>query len=174
MLGIRALHLTHPKCTHTAVNTHTHTPSTHTRSSAEQPFMLRRPGNSCGFGALFKGTSVVVLKVERALNIHSPHLQFLPARDSNSQPLGYESDSLTIRPRLPIVLCCIISLCFSCTDSDSVSGLSGRSSGACAELCSTQTLRQRGWTQHGLPAGSTVLPGGEAIQLFCCFNILSY
>ncbi len=69
---------------------------------------------------------------------------------------------------------CIISLCFSCTDSDSVSGLSGRSSGACAELCSTQTLRQRGWTQHGLPAGSTVLPGGEAIQLFCCFNILSY
>ncbi len=25
ILGIRALHLTHPKCTHTAVNTHTHT-----------------------------------------------------------------------------------------------------------------------------------------------------
>ncbi len=69
---------------------------------------------------------------------------------------------------------CILSLCFSCTDSDSVSGLSGRSSGVWAELCSTQTLRQRGRTQHGLPAGSTVLPGGEAIQLFCCFNILSY
>ncbi len=32
--------------------------------------------------------------------VHSlPHLQFLPARDSNSQPLDYESDSLTIRPR---------------------------------------------------------------------------
>ncbi len=27
------------------------------------------------------------------LYIHSPHLQFLPARDSNSQPLDYESDS---------------------------------------------------------------------------------
>ncbi len=27
-----------------------------------------------------------------------PHLQFLPARDSNSQPFDYESDSLTIRP----------------------------------------------------------------------------
>ncbi len=40
----------------------------------------------------------MVLRVERALNIHSPHLQFLPARDSNSQPLDYESDSLTIRP----------------------------------------------------------------------------
>ncbi len=100
ILGICALHLSHPKCTHTAVNTHTHTPWTHTRSSG-QPFMLRRPGSSWGFGALLKGTSVVVLRVERALYIHSPHLQFLPARDSNSQPLDYESDSLTIRPRLP-------------------------------------------------------------------------
>ncbi len=51
---------------------------THTRSSG-QPFMLRCPGSSWGFGALFKGTSVVVLRVERALYIHSPHLQFLPA-----------------------------------------------------------------------------------------------
>ncbi len=30
-----------------------------------------------------------------------PHLQFLPVRDSNSQPLDYESDSLTISSRLP-------------------------------------------------------------------------
>ncbi len=77
----------------------THTPWPHTRSSG-QPFMLRRPGSSWGFGALLKGTSVMVLKVERALYIHSPHLQFLPARDLNSQPFDYESDSLTIRPRL--------------------------------------------------------------------------
>ncbi len=101
VLGICALHLTHPKCTHTAVNTHT--PWTHTRSSG-QP-VLRRLGSSWGFGALLKGlTSVVVLKEERALYIHSPHLQFLPARDSNSHPLDYESDSLTIRPRLPLIL----------------------------------------------------------------------
>ncbi len=66
--------------------------------------MLRRPGSSWGFGALLKGTSVVVLKVERALYIHSPHLQFLPARDSNSQPFDYESNSLTIRPRLRFYL----------------------------------------------------------------------
>ncbi len=93
---------THPKCTHTAMNTHTHThtPWTHTRSSG-QPFMQRRPGSSCGFGVLLKGTSVVVLRVKRALYIHSPHLQFLPVRDSNSQPFDYKSDSLTIRPRLP-------------------------------------------------------------------------
>ncbi len=76
---------------------------TRTRSSG-QPFMLRRPGSSWGFGALLKGTSVVVLKEERVLYIHSPHLQFLPARDSNSQSFDYESDSLTIRPRLPIVI----------------------------------------------------------------------
>ncbi len=98
ILGICALHLTHPKCTQTAVNIHT--PWTHTRSSG-QPFMLRCPGSSWGFGVLLKGTSVVVLKEERALYIHSPHLQSLPARDSNSQPFDYESDSLTIRPRLP-------------------------------------------------------------------------
>ncbi len=42
----------------------------------------------------------MVLKVERALYIHSPHLQFLPDRDLNSQPLDYESGSLTIRPQL--------------------------------------------------------------------------
>ncbi len=88
-----------PSKVHTHSSEHTHTPWTHTRSSG-QPFMLRRPGSSWGFGALLKGTSVVVLSVERALYIHSPHLQFLPARDSNLQPLDYESDSLTIRPRL--------------------------------------------------------------------------
>ncbi len=66
----------HPECAHTrtAVHTRTHTPQTYTRSSG-QPFMLRRPGNSWGFGALLKGTSV---GVERVLDIHSLHLQFLP------------------------------------------------------------------------------------------------
>ncbi len=34
--------------------------------------------------------------------VHSlPPLQFLPARDSNLEPLGYEFDSLTIRPPIP-------------------------------------------------------------------------
>ncbi len=75
--------LIHPKCTYRAVNLHT--PWTHTRSSG-QPFLLQHPGSSWGFGALLKGTSVVVLRV---LYIHSPHLQFLPDRDSNSQPLDY-------------------------------------------------------------------------------------
>ncbi len=47
---------------------------------------------------------IVVLRMERALDIHSPHLQFLPAGDSNSQPFDYESDSLTIRPQLPPIM----------------------------------------------------------------------
>ncbi len=72
---------------------HTHTPGTHTQSS-EQPFYAAAPG------ALLKCTSVMVLKVERALDIHSPYLQFQPARDSNPQLSVYESDTLTIRPRL--------------------------------------------------------------------------
>ncbi len=34
--------------------------------------------------------------------VHSPRpRQFLPDRDSNSQPFDYESDSITIRPQLP-------------------------------------------------------------------------
>ncbi len=46
------------KCTHTAVNTNTHT---HTWSSGQPlmgaAFILWRPGSSWGFGALLKGTS---------------------------------------------------------------------------------------------------------------------
>ncbi len=100
ILGICALHLTHPKCTHTAVNTHT--PWKHTRSSG-QPFMLRRPGSSWGFDALLKGTSVVVLKVEESA-AHSLPPPTIPAGpETGTRNLwGYESDSLTIRPRLPI------------------------------------------------------------------------
>ncbi len=99
------------KCTHTAVNKHTHT-HTHTHKythtlwkhirSSGQPFMLW--GSSWGFSALLKGTSVMVLRVERVLDLHSPDLQFLPARDSNSQPFDYESDSLNIRSWLPPII----------------------------------------------------------------------
>ncbi len=54
---------TYRENTHThTVNTHTHTLWTHTRSSG-QLFMLWRPGSSWGYGALLRGTSVVVLRV---------------------------------------------------------------------------------------------------------------
>ncbi len=70
ILGICALRLTHTRA-HTLQWTHT--------LSSGQPFMLQHPGSIWGFSALLKGTSVVLLKVERALYIHSPHLQFLSA-----------------------------------------------------------------------------------------------
>ncbi len=92
-----------PSKVHTHSSEHTHTVNTHPEQWAA--IYAARPGSSWGFGALLKGTSVVVLRVERVLYIHSPHLQFLSARDSNSQPLDYESDSLTIRPRLPLMNC---------------------------------------------------------------------
>ncbi len=63
---------------HTAVNTDT--PWTHTQSSG-QPFMLRRPGSSWGFGVLLKSTSVVVLRVERA--VHSLPPPTIPAWPEN-------------------------------------------------------------------------------------------
>ncbi len=57
--------------TFTNPSAHTHSNEhTHTRSSG-QPFMLQCPGSSWGFGALLKGHLVMVLKVERALYIHS-------------------------------------------------------------------------------------------------------
>ncbi len=93
ILRIRALHLSHPKCTHTAVNTHT--PWTHTRSSG-QPLMLRRPGSSWGFGALSW-----YWRWRERCTFTPPTYNSCRTWDSNSQPLGYESDSLTIRPRLP-------------------------------------------------------------------------
>ncbi len=59
--------------THSSEHTHTHT---HTVSIV--------------ITHLLKGTSVGVLRVEKALYIHSPHLQSLPDRDSNSQPFDYD------------------------------------------------------------------------------------
>ncbi len=63
---------------HTQRWTHTHTPWTHTRSSG-QPFYAAAPGEQLGSGALLKGTSVVVLKVERVLYIHPPPPPTIPA-----------------------------------------------------------------------------------------------
>ncbi len=64
-----------PSKVHTYSSEHTHTVNTHKEQWAA--IYAAAPGEQ--FGALLKGlTSVVVLKVERALYIHSPHLQFLP------------------------------------------------------------------------------------------------
>ncbi len=59
--------------------------------------MLQRPGSSWGFGALLKDTSVVVLK-EDTPPTNNPCRTW----DSNPQPSAYKSDSLSIRPRVPL------------------------------------------------------------------------
>ncbi len=73
ILGIHALHL--PIQVHTQPWTHTpwtHTPWTHTRSSG-QPFMHAASGEQLEIWCLAQGHLVVVLRVERAQYIHSPH-----------------------------------------------------------------------------------------------------
>lgn len=79
--------------------------------------------------------------------------------------------------RVCIISCVSVSSVFfmHSFESEPLSGLSGHASWASAELCSTQTLCQRGQTQQGLPAGGTVLSGGKALWYFGCFknNILT-
>ncbi len=79
-----------PSKVHTHSSEHTHTVNTH----PEQWTVIyaAAPGSSWGFGALLKGTSVRVLRVEISL----PHRQSLLDRDLNSQPFDYESDSLPL------------------------------------------------------------------------------
>ncbi len=85
-------------------HTHTHTPWTHTRSSG-QPFYAAAPGEQLGVRCLAQGhLSRDIEGGESAVHSLPPPtstiLQFLPF--SNPQPLDYKSNSLTIRPRLPL------------------------------------------------------------------------
>ncbi len=59
------------------------------------------PGEQLGVRCLAQGNLSRGIEGEESAGYSLPHQQFLPARDSNPQPLDYESDSLTIRPRLP-------------------------------------------------------------------------
>ncbi len=86
------------KCTYIAVNTHTYV-NTHPEQWAD--IYATVPGELLGVWCLAQGHLVVVLKVERALYIHSPHRQSLPDRDSNLQPFDYESDSLPLGHDFP-------------------------------------------------------------------------
>ncbi len=75
ILRFCALHLTHPKCTHTAVNTHT--VNTHPEQWAA--ISAAAPGEQLGVLCLAQGhLSRGIEGGERALDIHSLHLQFLP------------------------------------------------------------------------------------------------
>ncbi|MCJ8728948.1 hypothetical protein PDJAM_G00010640, partial [Pangasius djambal] len=73
---------------------------THTRSS-EQPFLLRRPGSSWGFGALLKGlTSVVVLRVEESTghSLPPPTIPAGPETQTHNLQVHLRVTSPTLEP----------------------------------------------------------------------------
>ncbi len=82
------------KCAHT----HTHT---HTRSSG-QP-MLWRPGSSCGFGSCSRAPQSWYWRWRERWLYTPSTVNTCRTWDSNPQPSGYKSDSLSIRPRLPLI-----------------------------------------------------------------------
>ncbi len=92
---------THPS-TQTHSSEHTHTVNTHPEQWAAINAAV--PREQLRVRCLDQGHLAVVLKVERALYIHSPHLQSLLDRDSNSQPFDYESDSLPLGHDFPKLL----------------------------------------------------------------------
>ncbi len=55
ILGICALHLSHPKCTHTAVNTHTHTHIVNTHPEQWAAIYAAAPGEQLGVRCLAQG-----------------------------------------------------------------------------------------------------------------------
>ncbi len=94
ILRICALHLTHPKCTHTAVNTHT------ANTDPEQWAAICAAVSEEQLGVLLKDTSVVVLKLEESAGHSLPHLQFLPDLRLELATLGLRVRLSNIRPRL--------------------------------------------------------------------------
>ncbi len=62
-------------------------PQTHTQSSG-QTFLLQRPGSSLGFGALLKGTSVMLLRVEESA-VHSLPPTYNPCWNCRLEPVAF-------------------------------------------------------------------------------------
>ncbi len=87
---------------HTQQWTHTHTHREHTTGAVGSHLCCDARAAVGGSVPCSRAPQSWYWRWKRALYIHSPHLQFLLAWDSNPQPLGYESNFLTIRPRLPL------------------------------------------------------------------------
>ncbi len=72
-------------CIYPILHTHTHT---HTQQWAA--IYAAVPGEQLGVRCLAQGSHLSCGIEGGESAVHSPHLQFLPGRDSNLQPLGYE------------------------------------------------------------------------------------
>ncbi len=99
ILGICALHLTHPKCTHTAVNTHTH--RGHTPGAVGSHLCCGAWGAVGGSVSCSRAPQSWYWGWRERCTFTPPTYNSCRTWDSNSQPFDYESHSLTIRPRLP-------------------------------------------------------------------------
>uniref|UniRef100_A0A672QCH1 Coiled-coil domain containing 141 n=1 Tax=Sinocyclocheilus grahami TaxID=75366 RepID=A0A672QCH1_SINGR len=93
---------THPKCTHTAVNTHTHTVNTHPEQWAA--IYAAAPGEQLGVRCLAQGHLSHGIEGRRERCTFTPPT-YNPCRyeTRTHNLLGYESGSLTISPRLPLM-----------------------------------------------------------------------
>ncbi len=101
ILGICALHLTHPS-EHTQQWTHTHPEEWAANAAA--------PGEQLGVRCLAQGSHLKswYWGWRECWSFTPPTANSCRTWDSNTRPLGYKSDSLSIRPRLPqnwCVLC---------------------------------------------------------------------
>ncbi len=81
---------THPKCTHTVVNTH-----------PEQLAFSGARGRVGGSVPCSRASQSWYWRRRERCTFTPPTYNSCRTWDSNSQPLDYESNSLTIRPRLP-------------------------------------------------------------------------
>ncbi len=89
-----------PNKVHTHSSEHTHTVNTHPEQWAA--IYAAAPGEQLGVWCLAQGHLGRGIEGGESAGHSLPHRQSLPARDSNPQPFDYESDSLTIRPQLPL------------------------------------------------------------------------
>ncbi len=97
ILGICALHLTHPKCTHT------HTVNTHPEQWAV--IYAAAPGGAVGGSVpCSRAPQSWYWRRRECWTFTPPTYNSCRTWDSNLQPLDYESDSLTIRPQLKYLI----------------------------------------------------------------------
>ncbi len=94
-----------PSKVHTHSSEHTHTVDTHPEQWAA--IFVAAPGEQLGVRCLAQGhLSRGIEGGESAEHsLPPPTIPAGPRQDSNSQPLDYESNSLTSRPRLPLKWC---------------------------------------------------------------------
>ncbi len=91
-----------PHTVHTHSIEHTHTVNTHPEQWAA--IYVTAPGEQLGVRCLVQGSHLsrgIEGGERQCFTLTPPTYNSCRTWDSNSQPLGYESDSLTIRPRLP-------------------------------------------------------------------------